>query len=71
MAMMPRLQAEESLRRVNEQHATMPEVAQRDRNRIIAVWERTARPNEERRPTPDELAIELALVGIGIKRVPA
>lgn len=68
--MLPRLQAEESLRRISELHAATPEVAQRDRERIINRWRKQAAPEQETvKLSPDELAVRLALAGIGVKKV--
>ena len=68
--MLPRLQAEESLRRVMEIQATMPEVERSDRERIIRELERLAAADREpQRLTPNEMAVRLALLGIGIKKV--
>ena len=70
MVMLPRLQAEESLRRVMEIQATMPEVERSDRERIIRELERLAAADREpQRLTPNEMAVRLALLGIGIKKV--
>lgn len=68
--MLPRLQAEESLRRVTEIQATMPEVERSDRERIIREWQRTAAADREaERLAPEEMVLRLALIGIGIKKV--
>lgn len=68
--MLPRLQAEESLRRVMELHAAAPEAEPRYRERIIRGWQRQAEPERDAaRLTPEQLAVRLALAGIGVKRV--
>lgn len=69
LTMLPRLQAEESLRRVAEQHASMPEVPQRDRRRIIADWQQQAENHyEAERLAPEQMAVRLAMMGIGMRR---
>lgn len=68
--MLSRLQAEESLRRVMELQAATPEVEQRARERIVKSWQRLAEPEREaEKLTPDQLAVRLALTGIGIRKV--
>ncbi len=70
--MLPRLQAEESLRRVAELHAALPEAARSDREHIIRTWQRQADMGREaEKATPEEHMRRLALLGIGVRRVPA
>lgn len=68
VALLPRLQAEESLRRVAELQSASAYTKPEDRRRILGAWERQAQAGQE--PAPPNEA-KLAMMGIHVVKVPS
>jgi hypothetical protein len=68
LEMLPRLQAEESLNRVLEGQAADSMIDSKGRNKIIDAWlDQTKTPKPKL--TPEQAAMEMALIGITVTRV--
>lgn len=68
-ALLPRLQAEESLRRVAELQAALPEYKVETRRRIVRAWERVAGEASAVRPRSEtEARARLSMIGIKLQQ---
>ena len=67
-ALLPRLQAEESLRRVAEMQAALPEYKAEARRRLVRAWERIAGREAAIARSETEARARLAMIGIRFER---
>lgn len=69
LAMLPRLQAEESLRHVAERQAASADVKAAHRERLISTWQREAAGESYTPVKPDERQLTSRMAALGIKVV--